>query len=156
MLFGKCNVILWVESPSQLMNNDGAASPRFAETLCCLRVMAVPALCSRWPYKPWPRPLCCINVEFLKCDCELPCCENIPGLLQRLLGDEQRELSGTDLFKAVRGRIRGIAQNEGEEKPEKSPWNGNWIYSVNWNVDFLWRVSVNLVCKALSSIINGF
>lgn len=42
------------------------------------------------------------------------------GPIHTGLGDELRELSGTDLFKAVRGSIRGIAQNEGEEKPEKS------------------------------------
>lgn len=34
--------------------------------------------------------------------------------------DEQRELSGIDLFKAVRERVRDLAQNQGEEKPKKS------------------------------------
>lgn len=37
------------------------------------------------------------------------------------LWDEQRELTGTDLFKAVRGRIRYFALQEGKINRRKSP-----------------------------------
>jgi len=48
------------------------------------------------------------------------------GLIYKGLGDEskllilQRELTGTDGFKAVRGKIRGIAKIKGRQSPRRA------------------------------------
>lgn len=134
-LFGKCNIISWDPIPPHTWWwSSNSLNLVFPENFGCILFVFTPALktvaSATLLHKCWIFWNVVDVKIFLFCLKDL----DLKGLgSPGTPWDEQRELSGTDLSEAVRGRVRDVVQNQGEDMPEKSLWNGNWIYSVIWN-----------------------